>query len=430
MISDVFKSIAIVLYETICCKMFLEVFLSKRSEEKYKDVLAVIILLGIFTGIALFTTGSYILRCIYTVAVVFCFEGFFYKGKLFIKILLAGLYYGLMVSVDFLGIILINNTIGSYIYNNPSDIIQVMLVLLCKTVWLLIIILLEKIWKQKEEMEQIKSVEWVSMLAFPTVTIAIMLLMLFSFQKQNTSMIYLPVSFGLVFINLVLIFLIKYIARREREFFNARVMDERNRFQMQSYRENSRDYDHLNGMLHDYSNQLGCIQGLIKEGKVAEAGTYVEKLNQTLVDGRDVIDVNQSVINIILNQKYRQARCRGIGIVFQVNDLADIWLEEQDIVILLSNLLDNAIEACEKLPDKKIIRFKMIREDHQLVISIHNPVFGMPKIKNNQLLTNKKETKSHGFGLKNVQTVINRYEGMGTYRLEDGWFYYTAIFPK
>ena len=76
---------------------------------------------------------------------------------------------------------------------------------------------------------------------------------------------------------------------------------------------------------------------------------FADKLTEILIDGREVIDVNNTVLNVVLNQKYRLAKSKDIALYFQVNDLSGLWMKEQDVVILLSNLLDNAIEACEKL---------------------------------------------------------------------------------
>ena len=143
------------------------------------------------------------------------------------------------------------------------------------------------------------------------------------------------------------------------------------------------------------------------------------------------VDVNHPVLNVILNQKYKYAKDKGICILFLLNDLSCIWLEEQDIVILLSNLLDNAIEACEKVNSEKIIRLKLLLETQQIVLSIQNPLKeNLIIVDENRIKTSKKDSENHGIGLQNVKQVIDKYHGISGIHCEDKWFYYTAVIPK
>ena len=98
---------------------------------------------------------------------------------------------------------------------------------------------------------------------------------------------------------------------------------------------------------------------------------------------------------------------------------------------MLSNLLDNAIEACEKVQEERIIRLKLVREEKEMVVSVQNRVNEPVHIDQNGIIpTIKRDKRNHGIGLRNVQRVLDKYQGMGRKRYEDGWFYYTAIIPK
>ena len=93
------------------------------------------------------------------------------------------------------------------------------------------------------------------------------------------------------------------------------------------------------------------------------------------------------------------------------------------------NLLDNAIEACEKLDSRRVIQFKMTLETEQLILSIRNPVKEPVDINNNKVLTTKSESAEHGIGLQNVDAVISRHGGSSVLQSEDGWFYFSAVIP-
>ena len=116
--------------------------------------------------------------------------------------------------------------------------------------------------------------------------------------------------------------------------------------------------------------------------------------------------------------------------IFQINSLTNLWIEDTDMVIIMSNLLDNAIEACRKLKENRVILLKIVRERRQLVLSVQNQVDDTVEIKEKQIETSKSDKKNHGIGLKNVQMVLDKYHGFGNIRYENGWFYYTAIIPN
>ena len=80
--------------------------------------------------------------------------------------------------------------------------------------------------------------------------------------------------------------------------------------------------------------------------------------------------------------------------------------------------------------NNKVIRLKIVREKKQLVLSIQNPVANPVEIKENQISTSKNDKKNHGIGLKNVQMVLEKYQGFGNMHYKNGWFYYTAIIPE
>lgn len=98
--------------------------------------------------------------------------------------------------------------------------------------------------------------------------------------------------------------------------------------------------------------------------------------------------------------------------ILKVGDLHEIRLKEEEIVILLANLIDNAIRECEKVLEKKdkaVIRLKLVCENGKLILSIRNPVIDKVRIIDDTV--QKKGSDSQGIGLLNVKTVVNKYEG-------------------
>lgn len=428
MLEEVLKGVSIVLYEALCCKIFFDIFLKRKYASLQADIISVALLTGLFLLCAVSTQfgGYYIYRMMAAVASILLFSFIFYSGKWLPRIFLAILFYALLICVDYLGLIFVDRLLDPGVLAN--NFIQVLLVLLCKTVLFIFVLILDYLWKRNHEI-CMKSSEWILMISFPVLTVVVIMVMMFSFRENNSAAGYVTVALCMAVMNIILFALLKYVSQREYEYTQLQLLQEKNKEKMQSYYGGREDYYQKKRMLHDYNNQVQCIRGLLQQKKYKEAENYAGKLTQTLLDGCEVVDVNNSVINVVLNQKYRLAKSKGITVSFQINDLSGAWMEEQDMVILLANLLDNAIEACENRKDDPVIRLKLLRENSQILLSVQNPVENTQNMIHDQLSTSKADKANHGIGLKNVQMVLEKYDGMSRIHSEDGWFYFTAMIP-
>lgn len=239
---------------------------------------------------------------------------------------------------------------------------------------------------------------------------------------------------GIAILNIFLFYFAMRILEKEETLQKLQLNAERMRNQMSMYRTMQTQYERQRRFLHDYKNQLNCIQGLLDCGQTEEASAYITRMTGNLRAQFGDINTNHTVVNIILNQKYQTARDQKIAMTFVINDLSGLTISEEDLVTLLTNLLDNAIEACEKFDDKnasikKTIQFKMVIEESQLILSVRNPVNQPVLVKNNTVVTSKKDAAYHGIGLSNVDVVVKKYHGTSLLKCEDGWFSFAAMLP-
>lgn len=429
MLEEVLKSVSIVLYEALCCKIFLDIFLQRKYSSLRSDIISVVMLAGVFLFCAVSTQfgGHYIYRMMAVVVSILLFSFIFYAGKWLPRIFLGILFYALLICVDYLGLVFVDWLLDPSVLAN--DFIQVLLVLLCKTILFIFVLVLDYLWKRNRVL-YMKSSEWILMISFPVLTVVVIMVMMLSFRENNSAAGYVAVALCMAIMNIILFVLLKYVSQREYEYTQLQLLQERNKEKMQSYYGVREDYYQKKRMLHDYNNQVQCIRGLLQQKKYKEAENYAGKLTQILLDGSEVVDVNNSIINVVLNQKYRLAKSKGIAMSFQIKDLSGAWMEEQDMVILLANLLDNAIEACENRKDHPVIRLKLLRERSQILLSVQNPVEDTRSEVYHQMHTSKADKANHGIGLKNVQMVLEKYDGMSYIHSEDGWFYFTAMIPE
>lgn len=286
-------------------------------------------------------------------------------------------------------------------------------------------------YRYKNCKELMKNKSWKKFFYFPVVVLFVNVLLsafIWSETIPDKSML-LMIAVGFTIINILAFYFIGNILEKEAKMQELEIAQERMQNQMNLYQSMQEHYELQRRYIHDYKNQLICIQGMLTKGKNQDAILYTEKLLGSIQKSRIVVNTNHVAVNTILNQKYQYAKDRGIMMILEVNDLSELAISEQDIVIILVNLLDNAIEACEKLDKDKIIKVKLVLEEKELILSVKNPVKESIKIRDNTVITTKKDKISHGIGLSNVKSVVERKEGIIVFKCEDGWFYVSAVIP-
>ena len=205
----------------------------------------------------------------------------------------------------------------------------------------------------------------------------------------------------------------EYMLYKGEERIKIAVLTEQNqKNRIADYQDREEIYERQRRKMHDYKNQLSTIQTLIKNGHTDEALSFTQKLTESIAVEMSAINTNHPVVNAVLNQKYRSMQEKHIAVILKVGDLQEICLEEEEIVILLSNLLDNAIRESEKVlknTGKAVIHLKLECEEHKLIFAVRNPVTEKVEIENDTIKS--KRGDHHGIGLLNVKAVVDKYGG-------------------
>lgn len=175
---------------------------------------------------------------------------------------------------------------------------------------------------------------------------------------------------------------------------------------------------------HEFEHHMQVLRDLLDRGEVGAARDYLDRLKKNRSIHVMSVSSNHPVIDVILNQKYQTARENEIKMQIQVNDLSALMIPTDSLVVVLTNLLDNAIEACRRLDGYREI-FCSILYDDGLYISIRNtsePV----QIVDGKIPTSKQDSLSHGFGLLSVTYVLDKLGAEYTFGYDEGWFHFAA----
>lgn len=175
---------------------------------------------------------------------------------------------------------------------------------------------------------------------------------------------------------------------------------------------------------HEFEHHLQVLSDLLENNEVSSARDYLKRLRRNRSIHMMGVNSHHPVIDVILNQKYQTARENNINMQIQVNDLSTVGIPSDSLVMILTNLLDNAIEACRRVDGCREI-FCSIICDECLYLSIRNtsdPV----EIVNRKIPTSKQDSLSHGFGLMSVTYVLDQLNAEYTFGYEEGEFHFAA----
>jgi len=132
---------------------------------------------------------------------------------------------------------------------------------------------------------------------------------------------------------------------------------------------------------------------------------------------------NNPIFNAVIS--IRQNKCRQLGIKMYVTIIKDMcFMKDADMVGLLSNMLDNAIEACAKqklsedCSDKMCIELSVKKADHNFIISVLNTVNENIQCTDNTWVTTKEDYLNHGYGTKIMKDIVKKYNGQIEYYVE------------
>ena len=175
---------------------------------------------------------------------------------------------------------------------------------------------------------------------------------------------------------------------------------------------------------HEFEHHLQALRGLLDQGEVEQAREYLARLKKDRSIHLMSVNSHNPVIDVILNQKHQTAQENGIKMQIRVNDLSAVDIPADSLVVVLTNLLDNAIEACRRIDGYREIRCSILLED-SLYISIRNTSAPV-EIVDGKIPTSKQDSLSHGFGLMSVRFVLDKLNAEYTFGYDEGWFHFAA----
>lgn len=256
--------------------------------------------------------------------------------------------------------------------------------------------------------------DWLRVLYLPlaTLLLSVFLLKIF-YDYPSVAHELLVCNAILLVLDIISVFVLNYIERQQETVRDAVILRQSMKTELESVEAWKKAYEQQRKQTHDFNNLIIALHGFVESNAPqSEMLHYIERLQNVSTLGTTTVKTHRTAADVILSQKSAIAESRGIRFTMQLDDLSKFPLADDELIIVLSNLIDNAIEACEKVSDesKRYVLLKMRVEEQASFLYIENLTTQPVVIKDNKIITTKKNKMEHGYGLQNVVSVLDKHD--------------------
>lgn len=211
----------------------------------------------------------------------------------------------------------------------------------------------------------------------------------------------------MVFCNIFLVIIINSLIKGMRDKSQLESINNKLSMQYNYYLNIEESHMKVRKLYHDIKNHLICIKKIENE----DVDNYIKGINEELEDFETSFNTGNRILDIILNEKSIGCRKHNIKFLCDINLRRCEFIQMVDVSSIFSNILDNAIEACEKVAQDRYIKLRGVIVKSYLIITCENSKSNKLKFKNNNLITSKEDKFLHGIGLQSIRSSIKKYDG-------------------
>lgn len=183
--------------------------------------------------------------------------------------------------------------------------------------------------------------------------------------------------------------------------------------QKQHYEHMLLQYEELRKFRHDVKNHMLALNSMCTSEDNSQIKKYLSQLTNEVSSKKPVEYTGNRELDAVIAPFVLEAESKNIKVQFKGRVSDNVAIDMFDMCTIISNLLNNAIEACEKIQeDKRIIEFEIAGYNSQIFISVSNS-YDMESIINQKqkFITTKEDKQNHGIGLENVRRTVKKYDG-------------------
>lgn len=384
-------------------------------------------ILGVGILLASNRNGAFFSRLmfIFCIVVTWLFVVGIVRDKIFLSLGIIISYYAITALLDLLfafgSLHFFKNRFENIIYFKARSLHQI-IIFMCSRI--IVTLIIHQISKTKEIKNNIR--EYKNIILGISIALCIVLRqyqvildgMIIGEQRMSSKSGFSLLVVIIILIILEVVLLKNKIVQKENMYLTLK-----DKITEQMYQELLQSNEKHRQLSHDVKNHFLILSKYEKEGDLENIHNYLEELNQEYIYSENKIWTGNKVLDFLLNQKKSMAEQKDIEFLISTTVALKLPFSMSEICSLFGNLLDNSIEACERIDiGKRWIRVRMNKKEGLFFIEIVNSIKDLPSEESGKLISTKPEKDVHGYGLKCVQRIVDKYEGILEYHMDTNQF--------
>lgn len=302
-----------------------------------------------------------------------------------------------------------------------------LMLVLCKIIVASVLLPIIKKYTPEQHFKPIDLILYLVSPVITVITLSTFLILGLDGNVEQYYFLFALCSFGLVATNVFSLFLFIRQTKNENAKVEMQILLRLREAELQRHNDSQKHYESVRILRHDIKEQILYAKQLMERGELKAAESHIEKVESIVNDTNNAICTGNGIIDSILY--YKTAMNPDIRFIVKgtIGDLGAIG--DVELVSLLTNMLDNAIEATAKQNEKMIeLSFSLIGGFQN--ISCKNPLSSSAIGENPEFKTTKADKQIHGYGIKSMKKAVESANGMIEFYESDGCFVCHAAIPE
>lgn len=407
------------------CTVFF-VFLGSLLEKRHKYLLPMIlvVLLGSVVTFLCSNFSMYIKSTV-SLSILLIGSSVLYKDKLLVKLSYSSVILFIISIID----VIFGDLFALVIDGNFSDVFfsnftyRLIFCLLIKAVDIAVLFVIQNMFKHIEK--NFKSKYWglfaaVFLVLLTTSTV----FMEFCLETNLNMKIMLLISISFFAMCLIIIYFFSEICtgfQRDKHLFALEI---NNKALEEALAVQSSNSANLQKIRHDITKHTANAVALIENGKTEDAIILLKNtVEVSKIKPKYSINTGNSIVDAIISSKATLCESKGVLFTYRIEPLENIKIETVDLSSLLSNLLDNAIEAAQKTSNG-YVKFEIFKYKAYYGICVENSYIGESSILHSgmQLFSTKSDNTMHGYGTQIIKDIARKYSGDSSWNASEDSF--------
>lgn len=283
-----------------------------------------------------------------------------------------------------------------------------------KLLYLLVVYSISK-FSTHESRNDVKNSKTALLLVLPIASIVLLLgiIRLTELYSINNS-IYIIFSIStilLMYANIIVFWIHESTIKAQKENTELQLQAQKSELDTEYYSILQNQYDNSNILIHDIKRHLLSIKNLANENDCSGIHTYIENLYSEY-EVKNIKKYSENkLVNAIVNRYALVFKENNIDFSCDIRNIDFSFISDNDLTAILDNLLENALEASQDSKEKSVELLILPTNVNYIAINLNNSCAVAPTISDGKLVTTKKKSTIHGYGIKSIKRIVKNYDG-------------------